>query len=298
MGLRHLMDGQKSRYLSSIAEREIVMRMLFSALFILALGSEIYSQSGTVLIAHDNYLVGGSRDGKWLKEDEVSASFGKPSKFVVVDSFVTGKTSEVYGTLGELGCGANQYYFGNTAKIPDDVFDDGTLRPTLAIGADANWNPMPRSPKKLNPAAYRKIALDFLRSKGIRVKTVKIEKVVSIDLEGDGTQEIFIEATNYKDRNGEIQSLPRAGNYSFVLMRRTVGGKTKNYLIEGEFYPTKPVDPDYISEYDLSAIADLNGDGKMEVVLKGLFSYGGVSSDVYESAGSALNNVLSIECGD
>ncbi len=276
----------------------ITMRAFSLLFYVSVLSFSIYSQTEVVLIAHNNYLVGGTRDGKWLKDTEVPANFGKPEKFRTIESFLAGQRSDVYGTLGELGCAANLYYFGKTSDVPADVFSDRTLRPTLAIGANANWNPVPRLVKKLNPAGYQKIALDFLRTKGIRAKSVKIERVVSVDLDGDGTQEIFLEATNYKNRKGEIRTLPRAGNFSFVLMRKTVGAKTKNYLIEGEFHPRKPVDPDYVSEFDLSEFADLNGDGKMEVILKGLFSYGGESTEVYEFTGSGLEEVLSIECGD
>ncbi len=271
---------------------------IFSVILMLAFGLSTYSQSEVVLIAHNRYLVGGAKDGKWLTNDAVPANFGKPTKFVVTGSLSGVKKSELFGTLGELGCGANQYYFSKSAMVPDDVFGDGTLRPTLAIGANANWNPVPRIAKTLSSAVYQKIALNFLRTKGIRTKSVRIERVISIDLEGDGNEEIFVEATNYKDRKGEIRTLPRAGNYSFVLMRKTIGDKARNFLLEGEFHPKNPVDPDYVSEFDFSEFADLNGDGKMEIVLSGRFSYGGESTEVFESSVAGLEKVLSIECGD
>ena len=260
----------------------------------------IYSQDEIVLITHNNYLIGGTRNGKWLKEADVLTNIGKPTKFIGFDSFIKTKPSEIYGTFDMLGCGANYFYFGKTAKIPENVFGDDSLKPILAIGANAKWNPLPRVPKKLDQTnkTYQKIALDFLRTKGMKTTNVKLERVVSIDLEGDGTDEIFIEATNYKDKNGEIGGTARAGNYSFVLMRKIVGGKPKNFLVEGEFNPKKPKIEDYISEFDLSAFADLNGDGKMELILKGLYSYGGQSTEIYESNKNNLKEVLSVECGD
>lgn len=267
---------------------------------VLLLNFGIYPQIEIVLIAHNNYLVGGTQNGKWLTQMEVTKSFGKPEKFIGFDSFKDAKSSEFYGTLGELGCGADFYYFSKTPTIPESIFDESSLKPILAIGASAKWNPLPRVPQKLSPTnkTYQKIALDFLKTKGMSIKNVKLENAFSIDLEGDGTDEIFLEATNYKDKNGEISSTARAGNYSFVLMQKIINGKAKNFLIEGEFHPKKPEEEDYITEFDLSAFADLNGDGKIEVILENLYSYGGVSSEIYESDKGVLKNVLSVECGD
>ncbi len=260
----------------------------------------IYSQDGIVLIAHNNYLVGGAKNGKWLKDTEVLTNFGKPSKFFGFDSFKNEKPYEIYGTLGELGCSASVFYFGKTAKVPEDPFGDDSLKAILAISANANWKPLPRVPKKLDltDKTYQKIALDFLKTKGMKINSVKLENIFSIDLEGDGTDEVFIEGTNYKDKNGKISATARAGEYSFVLMRKIIKGKPKNFLIAGEFNPKKPEIEDYITEFDLSAVADLNGDGKMEVILKNTYSYGGMSTEIYESDKNGLKEVLSVECGD
>lgn len=271
------------------------------AMTVLLFSAAAFAQDSAVLIAHDNYLVGAVRNGKWIKETDVPTNFGKPAKFLGFDSFKIGeKPFAIYGTLGELGCGANLFYFSEAAKVPENIFDESSLKPILAISAVANWNPLPRAAQKIASTnkTYRKIALDFLKTKGINAANVQLERVFSVDLEGDGSDEVFLEATNYKDKNGDISATARAGNYSFVLMRKIVGGKPKNFLIEGEFHPKKPEIEDYISEFDLSAFADLNGDGKMEAILAGSYSYGGVSTEIYESGKTKLSKVLSVECGD
>lgn len=65
-------------------------------------------------------------------------------------------------------------------------------------------------------------------------------------------------------------------------MRKTIRGKAKDFLLK----------------FDLSAIGALKGDGKMEVILEGSYSYGGSWSEIYESARNSLNEVLAVECGD
>ena len=276
------------------------MKYLLTLGLSLLLNTGFYSQDKIVLIAHNNYLVGATQNGKWLKDEDNLTEFGKPVKFIGFDSFKNAEPSQIYGTLGQTGCSASVFYFGETAKVPENIFADDSLKPILAIGANANWNPLPRVPKKLDPAnkTYQKIALDFLKTKGIKTKNVKFENAFSIDLEGDGSDEIFLEATNYKDENGEIGSPARAGNYLFVLMRKIIKGKPQNILIGGEFHPKKPEIADYVTEFDLSAFADLNGDGKMEVIIYGLYSYGGESTEIYELEKNVLKNVLSVKCGD
>lgn len=280
---------------------EGIMKYFLTIFFVFLINLVIYSQAEIVLITHNNYLIGGTQNGKWLTEAEVLTNIKKPTKFFGFDSFKSEKPSDIYGTISEqMGCGAYFFYFGEIAEVPQEVSFDASLKPILAIGANAKWNPLPRMPKKiaLTDKTYQKIALDFLKTKGMKINSVKLENIVSIDLEGDGTDEIFIEATNYKNKNGEIHSTARAGEYSFVLMKKIINGKPKNLLIAGEFNPKKPEIDDYISEFDVSAFADLNGDGKMEVILTGLYSYGGESTEIYESDKNILKEVLSFECGD
>ena len=261
----------------------------------------LFAQENVVLIAHNNYLIGAANNGKWLKDIDVSAAnLKKTSKFFGFDPFKNEKPSEMYGTFDHLGCSADFFYFGKTSKTPENIFDDETtLKPVLAIGANANWNPLPRTARKIasGDKTYQKIALDLLRTKKLNVRSVKLENIFSVDLEGDGKDEIFLEATTYKNKNGEISGTARRGDYTFVLMRKIVAGKPKTFLIEGEFHPRKPAE-DYITESDLAAFADLNGDGKLEVIIEAAYSYGGVSTGVYELDKTSLRQALFVECGD
>lgn len=276
------------------------MRTLSAVFSIVLFSFGLFAQESVVLIAHDNYLVGGTQNGKWIEGTKIPTSFGKTEKYLGLDSFKNEKPFELFGTMGETGCGAHYFYFGKTTEVPESIYDDSTLKPILALGANAAWNPLPRTARKIavSDKIYQKIALDFLKTKKIIVKNIKLENAFSVDLEGDGKDEIFLEATTYKDKNGDISGTWKRGDYSFVMMRKTIGGKAKDFLIEGEFHPEKPEAEDYVSEFDLSAFADLNGDGKMEVIIGGLYSYAGNSTEIYESNKNALKKVLSVECGD
>ncbi len=277
------------------------MKTFTIILTILLFNIGLFAQENVVLIAHNNYLIGGTQNGKWIKDIDVSAAnLKKTSKFFGFDPFKNEKPSEMYGTFDHLGCSADLFYFGKTSNTPENIFDDETtLKPVLAIGANANWNPLPRIARKIASGnkTYQKIALDLLRTKGLNVRSVKLENVFAVDLEGDGKDEIFLEATTYKNKNREISGSARRGDYTFVLMRKIVAGKPKTFLIKGEFHTRKPAD-DYLTETDLSAFADLNGDGKMEVILEAIYSYGGVSTGIYELDKTNLREALFVECGD
>ena len=64
------------------------------------------------------------------------------------------------------------------------------------------------------------------------------------------------------------------GSYSMVLLRRLVAGKVETQLVEGEFYSKayeNGTDDDASfnapNVYKVIAVLDLDGDGKMEIVV-------------------------------
>ncbi len=134
--------------------------------------------------------------------------------------------------------------------------------------------------------------------KGFTKPNIILKKVIKVDLEGDGADEIFIEATYSKNQNRDRKNWVNAGDYSFVLMRKLINGKPQDILIDGDFYPKVPAQEDYVSYYELTAIADLNGDGKMEIAIGGLYTYGGESTEIYEISNDKFTSVISSECGD
>ncbi len=77
-------------------------------------------------------------------------------------------------------------------------------------------------------------------------------------------------------------------------MRKIVKGKAQNILIEGDFF-TKRGEYDPPNEREIAAIADLNGDGKMEIVLHS-FYYEGSWNQVFEMKGGKLTKVLEVSC--
>ena len=79
------------------------------------------------------------------------------------------------------------------------------------------------------------------------------------------------------------------------ILVAVVGGKPQNILIGGEFYP-KAIKFAAPNEYSIQAIADLNGDGRMEIVMHAAY-YEGAGSEIYDVSGAKPKMVLGIGCG-
>lgn len=133
-----------------------------------------------------------------------------------------------------------------------------------------------------------------LLGRGLRDPIVHISQIVRVDLDGDGRDEFVISATHYKNGD-EIPDDSSANTYSFVMVERIVGGKPKAELVDGEFYPKAKADA-APNKFEIVALLDLNGDGKIDIVLRSAY-YEGDEINVYEFGSSGAKKVLSAGCG-
>ncbi len=201
-------------------------------------------------------LIGGAENGKFL---DAKTTFGKlkgDENFSLFD-FTIGKKGNF--SLGEIkegpgACEENYYVEPQIETVA-----------SLAVGTNADWQIVPRQPKKvsLTDANNKKAVADVLRLRGLPKSPVKIEDAFWVDLDGDGTDEVILVAKHYAE---DANQNAKIGSYSFVMIRKTTLGKTRNLFVGGTFY-TK-INGYYDGEYTLSGIADLNGDGKMEIIVE------------------------------
>ncbi|MCI0491199.1 MAG: hypothetical protein L0229_31805 [Blastocatellia bacterium] len=162
----------------------------------------------------------------------------------------------------------------------------------IAIGGE--WNAMPRIPAITDTlqTVYREAAAAILKKNGIRNPRVKLTQVLRIDLEGDGVEEVLVSATNYA---GGLSPDAKAGDYSTVFLRKLIAGRVETIMIAAEFYPTaKKFNAP--NEYAVTAIADADGDGIMEILIYGYY-YEGHFSTLYRLIGNKVEEVLACGCG-
>lgn len=257
---------------------------LFLCLLIFAAMVSAQKPQTIVPLATDFYLLGGSQNGKWLTAETVAPTIDKRTEMVLVNLKGVAKGAAILNNTGE-----------DYGACPENKLM--RLEPRIewgfAVGANAGWKLVPRIPKLIavTDKTYREIAADFLRTKGIARTKINLSQIVEVDLEGDASTEVIITGNFYKRGIMEAQT---PGDYSFALLRKTVGGKVQNILIEGEFFTRRDYyDPP--NERRILAVADLNGDGQMEIVLD-TFYYEGNWKQVLEIEGTKLTQVLEVSC--
>jgi len=245
-----------------------------------------------ILEVQSGYLFGAISDGKWIKADETATLIGAET------------TYRVYGlteALGEAKGGKP------TAQPEGDVCETWAVmlspKPEEGVIAiAATWNALPRTPKVIDPKQkpYVDAVGDFLKTKNIAQPKVKIDEILRVDLDGDGEEEVLISASNYFSKEGRVPMRSPAGSYSMVLLRRLVAGKVKTQLVAGEFHPKAYVSDegsfDAPSIYKVIATVDLDGDGKLEVVIDSNY-YEGEKITIYRCNPKKAETLLSVACG-
>ena len=237
------------------------------------------------------YLLGASVEGKWIKADEAAKALTDETTF------------HVYGMTAALGDAKAGKVKNEDEPCPDTLSVELSPKPDKGVIAiRASWNALPRKVQTLDTTqkVYLDAVGDFLKTKGIDRPKVQIENIVRVDLDGDGEEDVLISATNYFAKDKSVPMRSPAGSYSAVLLRRVVAGKVETQLVEGEFHPKAYVGTndsfDGPNAYKVLAVLDLDGDGKMEIVVHSQY-YEGEATTIYRCDPKKIDAVLSVGCG-
>ena len=246
-----------------------------------------------IVQSYTGHFFGGSSGGKWVTPEKAAKS-------------MKGRTSyRVFGLTKEVGKAT-----GGKPKSVEEVCADTLTVPLSSkpedgvIALSAPWNALPRKPRIADPTeqVYVEAVGDFLKARGNSDPKVRITRVLRVDLDGDGEDEALISATNYFTKDGGVSmDTPAPGSYSIVLLQRVVAGKGQTEFVAGELYPrdesSGPEDefgPPNV--YEISAVLDLNGDGKLEIIVHSQYYEGGATM-IYDCSGGKCKEVLSVSCG-
>lgn len=260
-----------------------IISFSLAVMFLLAFEASAQTEIMPIMEMNVNGLLGGVKDGKFI-DAKTTFEHVKGKKSYSVYS-TTDKTATLEIEISAPSEPCEDFYRAH----PDLDYIEG-----VAVGTNPGWNLLPRPAQWMAPnnATYIKAASDALRTKGIINKAPKVVGLYRVDLEGDGQEEILISATSYE---GDIQPRAKKGDYSFVLLRKIVDGKVRNIIVTGDFV-TKKIDFGAPSEYRISSIIDLNGDGKMEIIIYGSY-YEGNWVEAYEMKGNKPANIKALNAG-
>lgn len=166
----------------------------------------------------------------------------------------------------------------------------GTLPGPYGVAISAPWALQPHLFEVLDDdGTYAGFAAELLAARGLNVPDPVIKQLVRTDLEGDGVNEVLVIAEDVTPGY-----LLEPGDYSLAFMRKVVEGDVQTAILgdtvvhdEGGVYG---------GAYTYGGVADLDGDGRMEIILDSAY-FEGFSVSVFEYANDDLGPLLVLETG-
>lgn len=232
-------------------------------------------------------LLGAGEAGRWLSAEEAAPRLigGEVYRLVSVDTVGAAVRGSAARSVGEP-CKETLTVDLSALQEPDALM--------IAVGAPA-WPLQPRPVTRLdtNNPDYVNAVREILVGNGIARPKVRLAQVLRSDLDGNGTDEVLIAASRYA--SDPPPSDPRPGDYALVMVRQIVNGQVITLMLHEQYHTTAEEfsAPD---AYVFAAIADLNGNGVMEVVVRGRY-YEGEWTDVFRLEEGRLETVLTCGCG-
>lgn len=178
--------------------------------------------------------------------------------------------------------------------------------PGFLVATSAALGARPRSVRvtTTRDPVYLAAVRDQLVRRGLRSPEVEAVRVTRVDLDGNGTDEVFVEAGRFKGGQSNLYPPPSGepGDYSVLLLRQLVGGRVRTSVL-GAYVVTKPSasdsgePPPLATLYALAGIADLNGDGRLEVLTFNAYYEGYTVTASEWTPGGGLKERLEAGCG-
>ncbi len=137
------------------------------------------------------------------------------------------------------------------------------------IGFSGAWNAMPRAPRIDSPMRplYQQAAQVMLQAHGLNAVPVRITRVVLIDLDGDGRNEVLMSGAydEHPDWGHDSQYYRKSRLfYNFTGLWRHAGGKMVPVRVEGLYAKYQLMNHVW---YALTGVLDVNNDGVMEYIV-------------------------------
>ena len=202
----------------------------------------------------------------------------------------------LYGVEGIIGGGSEELVcdpLNNPGVVLANEEELGEWPEPYGVAISADWPLTPHLVEETNDnGTYSAVAAGLLAERGLTVPNPLIKQVFRFDLEGDGVNEVLVVAEDVPE-----DLLAEVGDYSIVFLQKVVGGDIATSVI-GESVVLEPAEGEtpFVLSFMVAAIADLNGDGRMEIVLDSAYYEGG-AIHVFEYVNDDIGALLQIEVG-
>lgn len=174
--------------------------------------------------------------------------------------------------------------------------------PEIAVAAGLLARPRPVTVLPTRSPAYEAVVRAELQRRGLKRPVLQLRSVTRADLDGDGHDEVIIEATRQAASGaGQLDPAPEArpGDYSLLLLRWTAGGQARTAVLGADVVLRSgtPDAPRNGLRFRLEGIADLNGDGRMELITSESYYEGDTDYALTWTPTQGLKEVLATGCG-
>ena len=250
-----------------------------------------FSPSGLIFVGdhyntHSMTFLGGYSEGAWLIPEESSSYFNilNTLDYYSLDGVQGSKTvTDFEKDIGPVShCNHELFWVSVDSELPPSAVGLSGFEPPPSSGAIESLSP--------ENETYRQFVREYLIEQGVPTPNVQIERILRVDLENDGVDEVLIEASHFADDTGHSIS---HGSYSLILLRKVSGNNASTQLVVGDIYNEEGDTLPY--EYFLQALIDVNSDGKTEVFV-GIKRWEGDGTILYEMKENILVEVLRMFC--
>lgn len=228
-------------------------------------------------------LVGGIKEDRgWLSGADASAYVNSEANY---DFFSPSASTQAGGGAFEFSPTCRNYFMRPSAVLPDRM-----------VGVASAWISEKRVTRELSTddPSYIQAVHEWFKSQGNSPTEIHITRILQVDIEGDGINEVLLSAAYFKDVSGHMTE---TDDYSVVLMRKVIGDQVRTIPLVQDYYVSSvpAVELSYPKTYTLVDALDLNHDGTLEVIVE-VSRWEGGGAIVYRVDGQNVREVMRAIC--
>lgn len=244
-------------------------------------------------------------EGDWAEQPLITADFGAlgwwdGNNWVEAEAAgtlpVSGGEDYQVVRLGELGLttGGPQTTVCEPLELIGVELADpdllGDFPGPYGVAISAPWPLQPQVFEEIaDDGTYGGFAAELLSSRGLDVADPAIKQLFRTDLEGDGVNEVLVVAEDVSQN-----FVMEPGDYSIAFMRKVIEGEVQTAILA----ETVALDEDdtFAGAHSFGGAADLNNDGKLELITDSAF-FEGFTVTIWEYIDDDLGPVRVLETG-
>jgi hypothetical protein len=201
------------------------------------------------------------------------------------DFFSSSGLVQIQGSVSEFGPPCPNYFINSSVVVSESM-----------VGVAGGWVTQKRSTRDLSidDPAYLQAVAEWFQSQGNSPREIRITRILQVDMEGDGVDEVLISASYFTEK---MSLLTETGDYSVVLMRKVIGNQVVTIPLVKDYYVSSvpEFEVSYPNTYTLADAVDLNGDGTLEVIVD-VRHWEGWGAIVYRVDGQNVREVMRAIC--